>query len=829
MAIVPAITAEDFQAEDEGQFSDVQEYVSMPDGEEIEIIIEEDGGEVSMEAMEDATSGSERDAPFDGNLAEFLSDTELKSLSSSLVQSIEYDISARSEWEDGLKRGLQYLGTNYEERTEPFRGSSGVVHPLLAESVVQFQAHAYSETFPSGGPARTQVVGSQSSESTQQAERVKNFLNYLVTEVVEDYEEEQDDCLFNLPMDGSAFKKLYWDEQLQRPAAKFVRAADIIVPYTTKAIETASRLTHKVTMPVTDVNSRVASNFYRDVTLQTPGPEQRTRTEEARGKVEGLAVSMERDEYTLYEIHCRIDLVGFEDIDETGEPTGVSRDYIVTIEVDSGEVLSIYRNWIESDPLMRKIQHFVQYKFLPGVGFYGFGLTHMIGNLSRAATGILRQLIDAGTFSNLPGGFKAKGLRGANDQDSIAPGEWRDVDIPGGNLREGIIPLPYKEPSATLFQLMGYLVEAGQRFHTVNLEKVADSNQQAPVGTTVALIEHGMRVMSGVHKRLHRSQKKELRILNRITTENYTEYPYDVEGFERAIMAEDFSANVDVLPVSDPNIFSTTQRIAMAQTQLQMVISDPEMHGRKGRYEAYRRMYSAIGVPDVASILPAMKVPEPKDPAAETSEALTGEPMEAFVGQEHQLHIDSHILTMNLPSMINPVVLMAIEAHILEHFSLMSKEKVQQAHENDMQMIQASDPSVQESASAELKKVMDKEAATVVKGLIEGYAQMRAESAGEKEDPQQQLVKIRQQELAIQAQKLQLDAKNKDERLSLDREKNTAAQTLGFNRIEQADRGIASREQIAEDDRESQEGIADERNETSVLSSQIRASSFNKN
>jgi len=822
MAVEPAFTAESFQQEEQLPYGEGVEYVDLPDGEDIEIEISEDE-DVDMEAMENVM-GEVRDVPFNSNLAEAMSETELNVLAKDLISDIDMDLSSRKDWEDTLKRGLRFLGTGYEERTQPFRGASGVIHPLLAESIVQFQAHAYSETFPASGPARTQVVGSQTPEAIQQAERVKNHLNYEIIEDIEDYEEEQDDLLFNLPLNGSAFKKIYWDDDFGRPSSKFVRAEDIIVPYTAKSIETCDRVTHRTTMSVGSMRLATLSGFYQDIDLSEPVAEQVTPMSEERGKVAGTEVSMDRDEYTLYEIHTRMELTGFEQLDEDGESTGIQSHYIITIEKDSQKILSIYRNWKEDDDLARKIQWFVAYKFLPGLGFYGFGLTHLIGNLGRAATGILRQLIDAGTFANLPGGFKVKGLRTPDQDEPVRPGEWRDIDVPGGNISQSIIPLPYKEPSATLFQLMGYLVEAGQRFHSVNLEKVADSNQQAPVGTTMALLEHGMRVMGAVFKRLHRSQKKELRILARIISENQTEYPYEVEGLDPKILVEDFSSKVDILPVSDPNIFSMTQRISMAQTELQMVTSDPELHGRKGKHEAYRRMYASIGVHDISSILPPMEESEPMDPAAEISEAMTGEPLQAFVGQDHDVHVDAHISSMQLPSMVNPVVMLAIESHIFEHFSLKAKEIAENKFSSEIQQMSSSpvDPGIQEKFNNSIRAEADKIART----LVNGYAKMSAERAGQDEDPQKALIKIRQQELALQSQKMQMDAKGKDEMINQGDRRTSSSEKLGFARIEQADRSTSSREQIAEENRQSQEEIADERNLTSLESSQIRADSF---
>ena len=809
MAIEPALLPGSIPFSEEIEPEDELE-ISIEGEEVIEELIDE-------EAMNAALAASMHDA----NLADHMSDDALASLSKDLTKSIEDDKTSRKEWEQILEKGLELLGTKYQENTDLFEGASGVVHPILAKAVVQFQAQAYVELCPANGPVKTRVAGDALPEIVQQANRVEKFMNYEITEDMEEFEEEFDNLLFRLPLDGSAFKKTYFDEILQRPVSKFVAAKDIVIPYTAGDIGTVQRFVHVVPISKNDMNQMIATGFYRDIDLGEPSQERQSQLEEREKDVEGIEVSKDRDEYTILEVHVTTELEGFEE-----ESQGVGVPYIITIEEDTEKILAIRRNWDEGDERKKRKNYFSHYKFLPGTGFYGFGLTHMIGNLSITSTAILRMLIDAGTFANLPGGFKAKGMRIRGDNDPVKPGEFRDVDVPGGNLREQIIPLPFKEPSSTLLALLGSIIDAGKEFAATTNEKLADSNQQAPVGTTVALMEQGMKVMSGVHKRLHRAQKNEFRILSRIIKENYVEYPYEVSGKRSDVLAEDFDARVDILPVSDPNVFSMTQRISMAQVQLQMVASNPGLHGQKGQYEAFRRMYSALGVPDIEAILPLPKEPAPKDPATEASEALTGEAMQAFVGQDHALHVDVHVASMSLPSMVNPVVQLAFESHILEHIAFRAKEEADAELQEITDAIPSMPPELQERAVHELEMRKAKMIAEKVSVYIDGYLKLRQESGGgEQEDP---LVAIRKQELALQTEKLRQEAKRDADKMMFDRERGQAADVLGFKRIGESRHATDSRTQVARERITSNEEQSDERNNTMLESSQIRASGFDR-
>jgi hypothetical protein len=661
------------------------------------------------------------------------------------------------------------------------------------------------------------VAGDASTPVIQQANRVGNYMNYQVTEVMEEYEEEYDNLLFRLPIDGSAFKKTYWDDILGRPASRFVMAKDLIVPHATVDINTAPRFTHAVPIKENRMNQMMASGFYRNVDLGEPVKNEQSQLEDKTDDVVGVQPNpQDRDEYTVFEVHVVTELDGFEE-----ESMGVGVPYIISIEEESEQVLAIRRNWNEGDESKKRKDYFAHYKFLPGLGFYGFGLTHMIGNLSITSTALLRMLIDSGVFHNLPAGFKAKGMRIRGDNEPLKPGEFRDVDVPGGNLRDSIIPLPFKEPSNTLVTLLGMIVDAGNDFAATTNEKIADSNQQAPVGTTVALIEQGMKVMSGVHKRCHRALKNEIRILARIIQENYSEYPYDVQGEKRQILTEDFDADVDILPISDPNIHSQTQRISMAQTQLQIVMSAPEIHGKKGQHEAVRRMYAALGVSDIESILPALEEPRPKDPATEAAEALTGEAMQAFEGQDHALHVETHVKTMSLPSMINPVVQLAFESHIFEHIAMRATEEVEGESDEQRGMIQQMAPEIQDKAAAELNQKNQKVIAEKVAVYLDEYSKMRAESKPDDEDP---LVTLRKQEIALEGEKLRQSAQEKRERLAFDHERGVSADILGFKNAETSRMATNQRTKVARERLRSSEEQTEDRIESSEKIARMRPS-----
>ena len=554
-------------------------------------------GEVDIEEMEDGsvlvgpTPPVLQEGEFYQNLAEELEDQELAKILNTCLGDVQGDKSSRKEWEQQYRDGLEFLGMRYEERTQPFAGASGVTHPLLAESVTQFQAQAYKELLPSNGPVRTQIIGAKTPDSEQQASRVKEYMNYQITQVMKEYDPETDQLLFYLPLSGSAFRKVYYDQNLGRAVSQFIPSEDLVVPYGTADLQSAIRITHMLEMPINDVRKLQQSGFYIDVELSEMrggADYEANDIQEEIDRLQGEEPSYSSTgECRLYEIHTDLNLQGYEDVDAEGNETGIKLPYIITLSPRNNAILSIRRNWRPEDPLKQKIHYFVHYKFLPGLGFYGFGLTHMIGSLSRSATSILRQLIDAGTLANLPAGFKARGIRIRNDDAPLQPGEFRDMDAPGGSLRDAFVTLPFKEPSATLLNLLGILVDAGRRFASIADLQIGQGNQEAPVGTTVALLERGTQVMSAIHKRLHYAQKLEFNLLAKIFAEALPPmYPYLTANGDQTIKQADFDARVDIVPVSDPNIFSMSQRIALAQELMQMVQSNPDIHGPQGIQES---------------------------------------------------------------------------------------------------------------------------------------------------------------------------------------------------------------------------------------------------
>ena len=645
----------------------------IPSPDDIEVTQTDDGGaEINFEPGAVNQAGTE--SHFD-NLADLLPDEVLGDLASTLYENYMQYKQSRKDWEDSYVKGLDLLGFKYENPTQPFQGASGATHPVLAEAVTQFQAQAYKELLPATGPVHTQIMGKPDRAKEEQSVRVKDFMNYQLMDKMKEYEPEFDQMLFYLPLSGSTFKKVYYDELLGRAVSKFVPADDLIVPYTASSLEDAEAVCHTLKMSENDLRKQQVSGFYRDVEIK-PGYDQETEVEKKERELEGVTKTRNEDMFSIVECHTDLDLEGFEDIGQDGEPTGIKLPYIVTLEMGSREILSIRRNYKAEDPTRTKIQYFVHFKFLPGLGFYGFGLIHMIGGLSRTATTALRQLLDAGTLSNLPAGFKQRGIRVRDEAQSIQPGEFRDVDAPGGNIRDAFMPLPFKEPSQTLLSLMGIVVQAGQRFAAIADMQVGDGNQQAAVGTTIALLERGSRVMSAIHKRLYVAMKQEFQLLAGIfKTYLPPEYPYDVVGGQRNIKVADFDDKVDILPVADPNIFSQSQRITMAQTELQLAQSNPQIHNL---YEAYRAMYTAIGVRDIDKILPPPQPPQPIDPAQENILAMTGKPFQAFKGQDHQAHITSHLNFMSTNiARNNPMILGALEKNIFEHISLMAQEQIE--------------------------------------------------------------------------------------------------------------------------------------------------------
>jgi len=750
----------------------------LPDG--IEIEPQEDGG-VVIDLDPQKMMGID-DGDFYRNLAEELSDQELASLSSELLADFESNKASRSEWEDAYSKGLELLGYTYEERTMPFRGATGVTHPLLAEAATQFQAQAFNELLPPSGPVRTQIVGEKTRDNEAQAFRVKEFMNYYITNVMEEYTPEFDQMLFYLPLAGSTFKKVYYDEAMDRAVSKFVPAEDIVVPYGASDLDSCENITQVVKMTLNDLRIRQVMGFYRDIPV-IPSQSNNSEVVDEMSKLEGMEPGNLDYDCTLLECHVNLDLEGFEDMGEDGEPTGIKIPYIVTISEDNGQVLSVRRNFREDDERMKKIPYFVHYKFLPGFGFYGLGLIHTIGGLSRTATAALRQLIDAGTLSNLPAGFKARGLRVRDDEEPLQPGEFRDVDAPGGAIRDALMPLPFKGPDTTLFQLLGFVVDAGRRFATITDMKVGDGNQQAAVGTTVALLEQGSRVMSAVHKRLHYGMRQEFKALARVMSEYLPqEYPYAVAGGNRAVMQQDFDDRVDVVPVSNPNSFSQAQRISLAQSQLQMAMQAPEMHDM---HEAYRRMYEALGVNDVDKILiaPSSDDPIPKDPAQENMDALDNVQLKAFEGQDHDAHIQAHLIFITSPTLqALPQAAISLQKHIIEHVKLKCQEMA------TAQMLQQTGG---QPLTPDMELQLESMTAQLNAQEFAKLKQLTAQITGQNQgDP---LIQLKQQELQLEAQKDQREAQMDQAELQLDQQRMANKQTEFQQRLASQERQTQAR------------------------------------
>ena len=731
-------------------------------------IEEAEDGSVTVDFDPNAASPEGGDEHY-ANLAEFLEEHVLDELGSDLTQKYNDYNASRKDWERSYTTGLDLLGFKYDMRTEPFQGASGATHPVLAEAVTQFQALAYKELLPADGPVRTQVIGAQSPEKQQQSERVKDYMNYELMEKMKDYEPDFDQLLFYLPLAGSAFKKVYYDELEARATSKFVPADDLIVPYSATSLDEAEAIIHRIKVSKNDLRKQQVAGFYRDIELGTPGY-QENEVEKKERELEGQTKSKDDDVYTLLECHVNLDLEGFEDQDpQTGEPSGIKIPYIVTVELATRKVLSIKRNYEIGDPKKEKIQYFVHFKFLPGLGFYGFGLIHMIGGLSRTATAALRQLLDAGTLSNLPAGFKMRGIRIRDDAQSIQPGEFRDVDAPGGNLKDSFMMLPFKEPSATLLNLMGIVVQAGQRFAAIADLQVGDGNQQAAVGTTVALLERGSRVMSAIHKRIYSSLKQEFKMLARVFKLYLPpEYPYDVVGGQRTIKQQDFDDRVDILPVADPNIFSQTQRISLAQTELQLATSNPQMHNL---YQAYRNMYEALGVIDIDVLLKKPEQPQPLDPSLENIMALGGKPFQAFPGQDHRAHITSHLnfMATNI-ARNNPMITGAMEKNIFEHISLMAQEQIELEFRQELPQLQmmTQNPAMQMQAQEMQQRIESRKAVLIAEMMGEFLKEEKAVTSQFDNDP---VAKLRSRELDLRAMDNERKKREGQERINLDRMK----------------------------------------------------------
>ena len=765
-----------------------------------------DGGALMLDdgsAIVNPAPETEDQETFYTNLSELLEDSELNNISANLTSDYEYDKDARGDWLKTYTEGLDLLGFKYEERSKPFANASGVTHPLLAETVTQFQAQAYKELLPPEGPIRTQIVGEITPEIEEQAQRVKEFMNYQISYEMEEYDQDLDQMLFHLPLAGSAFKKVYYDEVRGRAVSKFVPAEDVVVPYGTTDLNSCERLVHVVKMMSNELRKKQFSKLYRDIKI-SPSDESEDIAQSKYDELDGIDKPINAEEIVLLEFHCDLDIAGFEDKDKTtGEPTGIKLPYVVTIDEGSGKVLSIYRNYAEEDPLRKKIQYFVHYKFLPGLGFYGFGLIHMLGGLSRTATSALRQLIDAGTLSNLPAGFKARGLRVRDDDQPLQPGEFRDVDAPGGAIRESLMLIPYKEPSQTLFALLGFVVDAGRRFASIADNKMGEGSQANPVGTTMAIMERGTKVMNAIHKRLHHAQKLEFKLLAKVFAESLPpEYPYAVLGGNRTIKQQDFDERVDILPISDPNIFSMSQRVTLAQSQLQMATSNPQMHNM---HEAFKRMYEALGVRDIDKILPPPQQPQPEDPGMENSKSLQMMKLQAFQGQAHMAHIEAHRAFMSSYLVANnPPTMGILQSHISEHISLMAREEIEAKNAPLMEEQAAQfggqlPPELMQQFQMQNEKEI---AERITEATIEMVSEEQEMMNRDEKDP---LIDLKQQEINLKAQEIEQNKRIAEEKLKIDNEK------LGFEeeKLDQKDR--MDQEKI-----KSQEDIALLRSETSL-------------
>jgi len=729
------------------------------------------------------------------NLADFLPDDVLGRMASDISGKYQEYVTSRKDWEKTYTQGLDLLGFKYDQRSEPFNGASGATHPVLAEAVTQFQSLAYKELLPADGPVRTQIIGLQTPDKVQQATRVKDFMNYQIMDQMKEYEPEFDSMLFHLPLSGSTFKKVYYDEVEGRAVSKFVPADDLIVPYTATSLDDAEAIIHRVKISENELRKQQVAGFYRDIDIGRPGDKE-SEIEKKERELEGVTKTANEDVYTILECHVNLDIEGFEDVNpETGEPSGIKLPYIVTLEEGSREILSIRRNYEAGDPAKKKVQYFVHFKFLPGLGFYGFGLIHMIGGLSRTATAALRQLLDAGTLSNLPAGFKMRGIRIRDDAQSIQPGEFRDVDAPGGNLRDSFMMLPFKEPSQTLLALMGVVVQAGQRFASIADMQVGDGNQQAAVGTTVALLERGSRTMSAIHKRIYSALKNEFKLMARVFKLYLPQqYPYDVVGGQRMIMQSDFDDRVDILPVADPNIFSQTQRISLAQTELQLATSNPQMHNL---YQAYRNMYEALGVKNIDGLLIKPQQPMPKDPALEHIDALGGRPFQAFPGQDHRAHITAHLnfMATNI-ARNNPMVMASLEKNIFEHISLMAQEQVElemrdelmqlQQMQQQMQMMMQQNPQaaqqMQQQAMMIQQRIEGRKAVLIAEMMEEFMNEEKKITSQFDNDP---IAKLRSRELDLRAMENDRKEREGRERMDLDKMKTMMNQQNQDEKLEQ--------------------------------------------
>ena len=762
------------------------------DGEGIEIEIEnpesvsietEDGGVILDFDPDASTLAALGMLPHDANLAEVVDEGELNLIASELIGMFKSDKESRADWERAYVDGLDLLGLKHEDRTTPWDGACGVYHPLLSESVIKFQSQSIQELFPASGPVKTSVVGKMTDEKEKQAHRVQDYLNYLLTEKMTEYRSETEKMLFSLPLAGSAFRKVYYDPSMGRPCSMFVPAEDFVVSYGASDLTTCERATHIMKRTTNEIRKLQVSGFYRDIELGAPSPDV-DRIEEKYNRLTGDSASYELDSrHTILEMQVNLDLVGFED-EENGEQTGIALPYVVSIDAGSREILSIRRNWYEGDDLKTKREHFVHYQYIPGLGFYGFGLIHMIGGLAKSATSLLRQLVDAGTLSNLPGGLKARGLRIKGDDTPIMPGEFRDVDVPGGSIRDNISFMPYKEPSNVLYQLMGDIVEEGRRFASAADVKAADMNAEAPVGTTLAILERSMKVMSAIQARLHASMRVELRILSNLVRDFGPEqYPY-LEG-DKDLVSQDFDERVDIIPVSDPNAGTMAQRIMQYQAALQLAAQAPEMYDMP---LLHRQMLDVLGIQDADQIVPTEKDMKPTDPVSENMDIINGKPVKAFIYQDHEAHIQTHMSMMQNPQVMqimgkSPNAKKAqaeLAAHVQEHLAFQYRTEIEK--QLGVELPTPNEP-LPEDIEYRISRLVAPAAAQVT-----GKAAQEQQAQQAQQKMQDPIVQMQMQELQIKQQEVQQRAQAEMAKIQLEMQKAMAKSDLDRERLEQQER-----------------------------------------
>jgi hypothetical protein len=760
-----------------------------PEGEELEIVIEnpesvgvfdEEGG---MVIDFDPNASELMGVRHDSNLAEFMSEGDLDTLASELVAQFESDRNSRADWEDSYIRGLDLLGLKFEDRSTPWEGACGVFHPMLSEAVIRFQAQTIQEIYPASGPVKTSIVGKLTDEKTKQAHRVENYLNYLITQRMTEYRTETEKLLFSLPIAGSAFRKVYFDPNMDRPCAMFVPAEDFVVSYGASDLSTCERATHVMKKTSNEIRKLQVAGFYSDIDLPPPAPDI-SEIQQKYNRLTGDSENYEFDNrHTLLEMHVDIDLLGFEDTDR-GAPTGIALPYVVTIDKSSRTILAVRRNWYEDDPKKLKRDHYVHYQYLPGLGFYGFGLVHMIGGLSKSATSLLRQLVDAGTLANLPGGLKSRGLRIKGDDTPIMPGEFRDVDVPGGAIRDNITFLPYKEPSNVLYQLLGDIVQEGRRFASAADVKASDINGEAPVGTTLAVLEREMKVMSAVQARVHAAVSNELKILSEIVKDyGPGVYPYDLEDGQ--VMVEDFDDRVDIIPVSDPNAGTMAQRIMQYQAALQLAASAPQMYDMP---LLHRQMLDVLGIQDADKIVPTENDIKPTDPVTENMNILNGDPVKAFIYQDHEAHIQVHMAAAENPEMQKLIkkapnakaMQAAMSAHIAEHVAFAYRAKIEQQLGVELP---GPDEKLPEDIELRISRLVAPAADQVT-----GKAQMMAQAEQNAKQMQDPIVQMQQKELAIKEQQAVAKAQSEMAKIQVDLEKSRNKSMVDLQKMEQQER-----------------------------------------